>query len=109
MGEFSSEKGKRFEREAAAKLREKGLPGMRTAQILGKGGLADVIGLPGYHIECKHHERMRLYEWMKQAIRDSEHDGNIPVIIHKQNRKPILVTLLLTDFLDMVNDKNSMQ
>ena len=84
-------------------------PVLRLCMEPGKGGIVDMIGLPGYHIECKHHERIRLYEWMKQAIRDSEQDGSIPVIVHKQNRKPVLVTLLLTDFPDMVNVKNSTQ
>jgi len=102
MGKMSREKGKRFEREVANLFKEKGFTASRSAQCMGKTGqAADVIGVPGIHIECKHVEKMSLYEWMAQAIRDTEAEskGNLPVVIHKQNRKDILVSMRYEDFI----------
>ena len=104
MGKMSREKGKRFEREVAGILRKRGFrSARRTAQYCGKTEeSADVVGIPGYHLECKHQEKMQLYNWMDQAIRDTKDTDNIPVVIHRQNRKPALVTMRLDDFLNLV-------
>ena len=51
----SKDKGKRFERQLASRFREYGYDAKRTAQYCGNtGDAADVIGLPGIHIEAKH-------------------------------------------------------
>lgn len=64
----SKQKGARFERLLASKFREYGYEARRTAQYCGNtGDASDVVGLPGIHIEAKHAEAMRLYEWMAQA------------------------------------------
>ena len=102
MGKMSRDKGARFERTIANKLKDYGYKAMRTAQHCGKSGdAADVIGLPGIHIECKAQEKMHLYEWMAQAERDAEGTGNIPTVVHKQNNMPILVTLKFEDFMEL--------
>ena len=95
----SKQKGARFERLLASKLREYGYDTRRTAQYCGKtGDAADVIGLPNIHIEAKHQERMQLYDWMSQAKRDAK-DGLIPAVFHKRNNENILVTMELDDFM----------
>lgn len=104
MGKMSREKGKRFEREVAAKFREYGYEAARSAQYCGKTGDApDVIGAPFLHIEAKHQEQMRLYDWLDQAKRDCEADGkgNIPVVIHRQNHKETLVSMRFDDFMKL--------
>ena len=53
MGKSQREKGKRGERELAMKLREYGYDCRRGQQYCGANGDADVLGLPGIHIECK--------------------------------------------------------
>lgn len=74
----------------------------RSAQYCGNSGeAADVVGLPLIHIEAKHQETMRLYEWMAQAIRDSEGNGRIPTVFHKKNRADILVTMRLDDWMKL--------
>ena len=70
----SRQKGARFERTLAAALRDYGYECRRGQQYCGKNGDADVIGLPGIHIEAKHQERMSLYDWMEQAKRDARQD-----------------------------------
>lgn len=99
MGKMSRDKGARFERIIASYFREYGYDAHRTAQYCGKTGkAADVEGVPGLHIECKHCERMSLYDWMDQAVRDTKNEIK-PVVIHKANNKPILVTMRLEDFM----------
>ncbi len=67
----SREKGKRGERELASKLREYGYGTRRGQQYCGANGDADVVGLPGIHIECKRVERLNLDDAMTQAKADS--------------------------------------
>ena len=105
MAVNSKQKGARFERTLASKLREHGYDARRTAQYCGKSGDAsDVVGLPGLHIEAKHQETMRLYEWMSQAKRDSEGTGMLPAVFHKKNNAPILVTMELDDFMNLYRE-----
>lgn len=103
IGRASKQKGARFELEVAHYLQAHGYPSAhRTAQHCGKTGDAgDVEGVSGLHIECKHVEKLNLYNAYHQAVRDSSANGNgnIPVVIHKRNREETLVTLALDDFI----------
>lgn len=97
----SRQKGKRTELELAHKLTElTGIECRRSQQYAGINGDADVIGLPFLHIESKAVERLRLREAMSQSENDAKED-EIPVVMHKQNRKPWLVTLNLEDFITL--------
>ena len=103
----SREKGKRFERAVAAMFRDWGYPAFRTAQFSGKTGeCADVEGVPYIHIEAKNCNRMELYKWMAQAIRDSNanKEKKPPVVIHKANNKPVLVTMLWEDWIELYKE-----
>lgn len=107
MAVNSKQKGARFERLLASKLREYGYEARRTAQYCGNtGDASDVVGLPGLHIEAKHQEAMRLYEWMAQAKRDAEAGGGsrLPAVFHKKNNAPILVTMELEDFMSLYRE-----
>jgi hypothetical protein len=100
----SKQKGARFERLLASKFREYGYDARRTAQYCGNTGeAADVVGLPFIHCEAKHQERMQLYEWMAQAIRDAG-DKKIPCVFHKNNNCDILVTMRLEDWFDLYRE-----
>ncbi len=103
MAVNSKQKGARFERLLASKFREFGYDqARRTAQYCGNtGDASDVVGLPGLHIEAKHQETMRLYEWISQAVRDAEAGGQncLPAVFHKKNNADILVTMRLEDFM----------
>ena len=66
------------------------------------GDVADITGLPGIHIEVKRVERLNVCEAMEQSIRDSERMGDgLPVLFHRRNRKPWLVTMRLEDWMRM--------
>lgn len=96
----SRRKGTDGERELSAKLREYGFEGRRGQQYSGANGDADVIGLPGVHIECKRVERLDLYAAVEQS-KDDARDQEIPAVFHRKNRKEWLVTLPLGRFIDL--------
>ena len=99
----SRQKGARFERSLASKLREYGYDCRRGQQYSGANGDADVVGLPGLHIEAKAVERLNLYDAMAQSKRDAR-SGEIPVVMHKKNCSNILVTLELPEFMKIYSE-----
>ena len=104
MGVNAKQKGARFERYLASKLREYGYDCRRGQQFCGANGDADVVGLPGLHIEAKHQETMRLYDWVAQAKRDSGASGKLPAVFHKKNNAEILVTMPMDSFMKLYRE-----
>lgn len=96
----SRQKGCRGERELAKTLRNYGYDCRRGQQYSGIQGDADIIGLPGIHIECKRVERLNLEDAMAQSKRDAR-EGEIPTVMHRKNNCEWLVTLRLDDFMRM--------
>ncbi|MFR5815004.1 hypothetical protein [Hominisplanchenecus sp.] len=103
IGKASKQKGARFELEIAHYFKNHGFSDAhRTAQHCGKTGDAgDVEGVQHLHIECKHVEKLNLYNAYHQAVRDNsaKNNGDIPVVIHKKNRETVMVSLSLDDFI----------
>ena len=99
MGAYSRSKGKRGELQWRDECRKHGYDAMRGAQSNG-AVIADVIGLPGIHIECKFVERLNLRAAMAQSENDAK-DGEVPIVAHKSNRKPWLVTMNSEDFFKL--------
>lgn len=99
----SRQKGARGERLLAKKLREHGYDARRGQQFSGLYGDADVIGLPGIHIECKCVEKLNLMDAMEQSKRDAR-DGEIPTVMHKRNYTEWLCTLRLDDFMELYKE-----
>lgn len=109
----SREKGKRAELQLAHILTGYGYESRRNQQFSGANGDADVVGLPGIHIECKHVEKLNIDKALQQSIRDNYADelrqgiDLIPVVMHRSNddRKKDStkgvwkVTLTLKDFM----------
>ena len=92
-GRRSREKGKRGEREIAGILREHGYSeARRGVQYSGRTGAADVVGLPGWHIEVKRVEHFNLISAAAQAERDAR-AGERWVVFHRPSRKPWLTAL----------------
>lgn len=103
MGKMQREKGKRGERELAGILRDHGYDCRRGQQFCGAAGDADVIGLPGIHIECKRVERLNLQEAMDQAGRDAR-EGELPAVFHRRDRSGWLVTMRLEDWIGLYRE-----
>lgn len=103
MGKANREKGKRGERELASKLREYGYDCRRGVQYCGRTGAADVVGLPGVHIECKRVERLDLYRAVAQSTADAR-TGELPAVFHRRNNCDWLVTLPLDTFMTIYRE-----
>lgn len=97
----SRDKGARGERELAARLRFLGMDARRGQQYSGANGDADVVGLPGIHIECKRVERLNLEKAYDQSKRDAARVGDIPTVMHRKNGGEWLVTMSLEHFLSL--------
>lgn len=111
----SREKGKRAELQLAHILTGYGYECRRNQQFSGANGDADVVGLPGIHIECKHVQHLNIDKALQQSIRDAYADELrqgielIPAVFHRSNddrkkdsTKGIWkVTLRLKDFMEL--------
>lgn len=96
----SNGKGKKGERELANLLKEHGYDCRRGQQFCGSNGDADVVGLPGIHIECKRVEKLNIDTAMDQSENDAR-EGEIPTVMHRKNHKSWLVTLSLENFMKL--------
>lgn len=103
MGKLSRDKGKVGEREVAALLREYGFDGKRGVQYQGGRDSADVVGLPGFHIEVKRVEKFNLEAALGQAYEDCD-NASIPVVFHRKSNKPWAVVMNARDFLKLVKE-----
>jgi hypothetical protein len=103
----SRQKGKRVERLWRDQLREAGfLKAFRGQQYCGAAGNADVVcpELPWAHFEVKGVQNLNVLNAMKQAITDS--GTKTPVVAHKKNGEPWLVTMLAADWLELVKESD---
>ena len=111
MGKSQREKGKRGDRELAGQLREYGYDCRRGQQYCGRSGAADVVGLPGIHIECKRVERLNLHDAMDQAVRDAgalPEDGRpFPAVFHRRDHEEWLVTMRLEEWIHLYREWES--
>lgn len=101
----SRDKGRRGENELSKVLNEYGFTTERMSQYCGKTGVPDVSGLPHIHIECKRVERLIIEKAMEQSRSDAR-ENEIPVVMHRKNRQPWLVTMDLDTWLEMYKEWN---
>ena len=101
MGLRSRNKGKRGEREAAAEIRRLfRTDANRGRQYHGRDDAPDIVtGIPDVHFEVKRSETISIYDALEQATRDSDSNDreNVPVVLHRQNRKPWVAIVRLDD------------
>lgn len=101
----SRNKGKKGELELSHKLQEYGYGTRRGQQYCGIEGNADVVGLPGIHIECKRVEKLNIYDAMSQAISDAK-EGEYPTVFHRKNHCEWLVTMRMEDWMTLYGNAN---
>lgn len=99
----SRAKGKRGELELSRALGEYGYGCRRGQQYAGANGDADVVGLPGIHIECKRVERLDLTGAVAQAKMDAR-PGELPAVFHRRNRESWLVTMPLEGWMELYRE-----
>ena len=101
MGKSQQRKGADGERELAELLKGYGFD-VKRGGSMSFGDVPDLVGLPGVHIECKRVERLNVDAAMQQAVADAERFGDgMPVVFHRRNRRPWLVTMQLDDFIKL--------
>lgn len=99
----SRAKGARGERELASILKDNGYDARRGQQYCGANGDADVVGLPGIHIECKRVEHLNLYDAMSQSKHDAK-QGEVPTVMHRKDNCKWLVTMTLDDWIALYRE-----
>lgn len=103
MPKNSREKGKRGELELSKLLRDYGYDTRRGQQYCGSNGDADVVGLPGIHIECKRVEKLNLEKAMEQAKNDANPE-ELPAVFHRKNREEWLVTMPFDSWIQLYRE-----
>ena len=103
----AKKKGSAAERELLHLLEAHGIPAHRNLQQFVGGADnpdigATVCGLP-LHIEVKRQERLRMSAAVAQAVRDANGHA-LPIVAHRSNRQPWLLTVRLEDFLRLLGD-----
>ena len=88
----SRNKGACAEREVAGVLREEGWPDAVRGQQRSGLEQADVVGLPGWHLEVKRVERLQLWAAWAQAVRDSK-PGEQPMVVTRRSHQPWLAVV----------------
>ena len=68
--------------------------------------MADVIGLPGIHVEVKNVERLNVRDALAQATSDAKQAGKneLPIVAHKKNNAPWLVTMAADDWFKIYRE-----
>ena len=104
----AKKKGSAGERELLHLLEAHGIPAHRNDQRF-IGGVdrpdisVEVSGIP-LHVEVKRQERLRLSEAVTQAVHDANGHA-LPVVVHRSNRQPWLVTVKLEDILQLLHER----
>ena len=102
-GRSARNKGASGERELASLLRDTWGYDVHRGMVF--CGESDMVGLKGIHPEVKRVERLNIHEAMAQAIReaDKRNDG-LPTVFFRRNRGEWLVTMRLSDWIDLYGE-----
>ena len=93
-------KGATGERELAHQLREwLGCAVTRNLEQARSGG-CDLLGIPGWAIECKRAARPRLSDWWRQCCEQAQSTEARPALCYRLDRQPWRVMLALRDVAD---------
>jgi len=104
-GRGARAKGANFERKLAKIITDATSVEARRGLAQTRGGGAEVsdVEMPLVHIEAKRHKRCNIKAALEQAINDCQANGKIPVAVTKDDRKEILVTMRLDDWLPFLS------
>ena len=105
MGKYSRDKGARFEREIANRLKE--VFGPRTTRSSGqcfKGDLRADVDCPEIWVECKVGKRPNIKAALEQAeeAEASARTGKSPVAICKWDRQEPIASMRLDYFIELL-------
>lgn len=105
MGKRERERGKRGELEVARITNEELdiEDARRGQQYAGGPDSPDVIGLPGFHLEVKRVETLRLNDSIEQSENDAA-DDEVPCVVFRKNGQPWRIILPYRDFLKLYKE-----
>ena len=101
VGRGSRNKGKVFERAVSKMLTARGIPARRAVQFDGTFDYDIKVELP-VNFECKNVQNLNIHKAMIQSRADAKKNGDLPVVVHKKNNAPMLLTMDFTDFIDLL-------
>lgn len=108
MGALSRRKGKVWEREVARRFRELyGETVHRGWQARDGADAPDVVNVPGWWPECKHHRRCNYRAALEQAETDrttAKRDDLKPLALCKDNRSKPVAVLYMDDFFRLLRE-----
>lgn len=97
----SRDKGARYERHIAHRIREWGYDAERGCQHAGGKDSPDVKhNMEGIHIEAKKVEKLNIWKALEQSERDAG-EGETPIVVFSRNRAKDYVALPFEDFMNM--------
>jgi Holliday junction resolvase len=104
------QKGANFERECARMVFERtGIEVKRDLEQYRASDHGDLIGLPGWTVECKRYARGTTWrkEWWQQVVAASNAAGTEPVLIYKFDRCPIRCVVRLSSISPVYLEKDN--
>ena len=100
-------KGNRGELAVREILRDHGYTSARrNFQSGGQGGGDLIEHIPGVHIEVKHQETTKIWEWIGQAKADAR-PTDIPAVIFRRNRSEWMACIPFEDLLGLIEEARS--
>lgn len=78
-------------------------PSQFGQQYSGANGDADVVGLPGIHIEVKRREKLNIYDAIDQAKRERKLE-ELPAVFHRKNHCEWLVTMPFDEWMKIYRE-----
>lgn len=101
----SKQKGSRFERQIAARLRTELWPECYTSRFMGcawddYNGI-DLIGTGNFNVQCKALERTPPYHTILKNMPQGEKTN---IVIHKRNNSGCIVAMELEDFIKLMKN-----
>lgn len=104
-GAGARRKGAQFERDLAKLISDK--TNVEAKRGLGQtrsgGEEVSDVDMEHIHVEAKRQKRCNIKAALRQAISDATVNGKIPVAITKDDREPIMCTMLFDDWVVLLN------
>lgn len=99
----SRRKGAAGELEVIEVLRAHGWPLAHRNFDSGSAGGGDIArGPAGVHLECKRTERAEIWQWIAQALRDTQATTDIPVVAFRRSHAGWWACLPLDELLSLL-------
>ena len=96
-------KGSSLERQFVEMIKDAGMDQYARRSIMSGAAFekGDVKTILPFSFECKFYQKLAIYKFWEQALRDSS-ATKLPTLVLKANNKPILVCMEANDWLELL-------